>query len=58
MSIYVAFSGPDFPAFVLNTEVYSVLNQIFVFSPNIGKYGPEKTPYMETFHVVGCSKIC
>ena len=58
MSIYGVFSGPDFAAFVLNTEVYSVLNQIFVFSPNIGKYGPENTPYMDTYHAVVCSKIC
>ena len=26
--------------------------QISVFSPNTGKYGPEKTPYLETFHAV------
>ena len=25
-----------------------------VFSPNAGKYGPEKTTYLETFHVVQC----
>ena len=30
------FSGPYFPAFWLNT----------------GKYGPEKTPYFDTFHAV------
>ena len=23
-----------------------------VFSPNAGKYGPEKTPYLDTFHTV------
>ena len=28
--------GPSFPAFWLNT----------------GKYGPEKTPYLDTFHAV------
>ena len=28
------FSGPYFP----------------VFTPNTGKYGPEKTPYLDTFH--------
>ena len=22
------------------------------FSPNAGKYGPEKTPYLDTFHAV------
>ena len=25
---------------------------ISVFSPNAGKYGPEKTPYLDTFHAV------
>ena len=34
--MYKAFSGPYFP----------------VFSPNTGKYGPEKTPYLDTFHTV------
>ena len=24
----------------------------FVFSPNAGKYGPEKTPYSDNFHAV------
>ena len=33
---YGVFSGPYFPAFGLNT----------------GKYGPEKTPYLDTFHAV------
>ena len=23
-----------------------------VFSPNVGKHGPEKTPYLDTFHTV------
>ena len=23
-----------------------------VFTPNMGKYGPEKTPYLDTFHTV------
>ena len=36
MSKYEAFSGPYFP----------------VFSPNTGKYGPEKTSYSDTFHAV------
>ena len=26
-----------------------------VFSPNVGKYGPEKTPYLDTFHEVTLS---
>ena len=36
MSKYGVISGPCFP----------------VFSPNTGKYGPEITPYMDTFHTV------
>ena len=44
-SKYEVFSGPYFPAVGLNTERYEVL------SPNAGKYGPGKTPYLETFDV-------
>ena len=36
MSKYGVFSGPCFLVFGLNT----------------GKYGPEKTPYIDTFHTV------
>ena len=43
------FSVPYFPPFGLNTEIYSVLS---VFRPNAGKYGPEKTPHLSTFHAV------
>ena len=43
VSKYGVFSGPYFPEFGLN---------ISVFSPNAGKYGPEKTLYMDTFHAV------
>ena len=35
-SKYGFFSGPYFP----------------VFNPNTGKYGPEITPYLDTFHAV------
>ena len=38
------FSAPYFPAFGLNTES--------VFSLNAGVYGPEKTPYLDTFHAM------
>ena len=41
MSKYGVFFGPYFPVFGLNT----------------GKYGPEKTPYLDTFHAVPVSKI-
>ena len=34
-----------------NTEFFS--GAYFpVFSPNTGKYGPGKTPYLDTFHAV------
>ena len=36
VSKYRIFSGPYFPVFILNT----------------GKYGPEKTPYLNTFYAV------
>ena len=36
VSKYKVFSGPYFP----------------LFSPNKGKYGPEKTPYVDFFHAV------
>ena len=36
MSKYGVISGPYFPVFGLNT----------------GKYGPERTPYLNTFHAV------
>ena len=36
VSKYWVFSGPYFP----------------VFSPNTGKYVPEKTPCLDTFHIV------
>ena len=53
------FFDPYFPAFRLNTERYRV--QIRYIGPNAGKYGPEKTPYLDTFYAVleiitaGCS---
>ena len=37
MSKYAVISGPYFPVFGLNT----------------GKYGPEITTYLDTFHAVG-----
>ena len=46
-----------FPAFGQNTERYTPYLSVFtpylsVFSPNARKYGPEKTPYLDTFHAV------
>ena len=39
MSEYGLFSGPYFPA----------------FSPNTGKHGQDKFPYLDTFHAVSLS---
>ena len=49
MSKCGVFSGLYFSAFGMNTERWGVS---LVFSPNAGKYGPEKTPYLDTFHAV------
>ena len=43
---YGVISGPYFPAFGLNTSYLSVS------SPNVGRYGPEITPYLDTFQAV------
>ena len=48
-SKYEVISGPYFPAFGLNMERYEVSS---VFNPNAGKYGPNITPYLNTFHAV------
>ena len=50
VSKYGIISGPYFPVFGLNTEIYEANTS--VFSPNAGKYGPEITPYLDTFHAV------
>ena len=42
---YGVFSGLYFPAFGLNPY-------LSVFSPNVGKYGPEKMPCLDTFQAV------
>ena len=42
--IYGVFSGPYFAVLALE--------HLFVFSRNAGKYGPEKTPLLDTFHAV------
>ena len=51
-----------------NTEFFLVLifphsdgirkdtEYLSVFSPNAGKYGPEKSPYLDTFHAVYCKQ--
>ena len=61
VSEYGVFSGPYFPVFGLNTEIYSVnlliqfgLNKEITgkYGVNAGKYGTEKTPYLDTFHAL------
>ena len=42
MSKYGVFSGPYFPIFGMNTEIYG----------ETGKDGPEKTPHLDIFYVV------
>ena len=49
VSKYGVISGPYFPTFGLNTERYKYLS---VWSPNAGKYRPEITPNLGTFHAV------
>ena len=49
VSKYGVFSGPYFPAFRLNTKRYVVSLRI---QSECGKYGPEKTPRLDTFHAV------
>ena len=46
VSKYRVFSGPYFPVFGLNTEIYSV------------HLRPEKTPHLDTFHAVFVSRKC
>ena len=35
----------------IRTE-YGDTSHLSVSSPNVGKYGPENTPYLDTFHAV------
>ena len=62
MSKYGVFAGPYFPAFGLNTKRYVVKISVFghfheirSISPYAGKYGPGKTPYLDTFTWYGVS---
>ena len=33
------------------------MEYLSLFSPNMGKNGPEKTPYLDTFHAVSDSTM-
>ena len=35
----------------------AITEQIFVFSPNTGKYRPEKTQHLDTFHTVSAETV-
>ena len=53
VSKYWVISGPYFYAFGQNMGRYFVsLRYLSVFSPNAGKYRPEITLYLDTFHAV------
>ena len=49
VSKYGVFSDPYSLVFELNTEIYRVNLRI---QSNTGKYGPEKTSHLDTFHAV------
>ena len=51
MSKHGVFSSLYFPVFGLNSEIYGV-NHSEIFSPNAGKYRPEKIPHLDTFYPV------
>ena len=44
-----SFSGPYFPAFGMNTDIYS---GNLLIQPECGKIRTRKTPYLDTFHAV------
>ena len=50
-------SSPNTEFFLIRIFMHSdwirtATEYLSVFSPNTGKYGPEKTPYLDTFHTV------
>ena len=38
--------------FLYSDRILRFTTEISVFSPNIGKYGPQITPFLDTFHAV------
>ena len=66
--IRVKVQGPALREKCPNTKLFLVciflhsawigrFHEISVFKPNTGKYGPEKTPYLDTFHAVQVLEI-
>ena len=43
--------------FQVSRIILEILEYLSVFSPNAGKYEPEKTPYLDTFHAVPTETI-
>ena len=54
LKIYAYTACPNTEFFLVRIFAHSYphTSYLSVFSPNVGKYGPEKTPYLDTFHVV------
>ena len=55
--IYTAWKVPKYGVFLVRIFPHSdwirgFTSYLFIFSPNAGKYGAEKTPYLDTFHAV------
>ena len=42
---------------VVNFASISDTEYLSVFSPNTGKYGPEKNPYLDTFHAASSNGL-
>ena len=55
VSKYGVISGTYFPTFGVNTERDT--SYLSVFTPNAGKYGPEITPSLDTFHAMDFAKV-
>ena len=49
MPKYGVFSGPHFPVFGLNTEIYGINLRV---QPEYRKIRTRKSPYFDTFHAV------
>ena len=53
VSKYGVISSPYFPVFARHLDrIRRDTSYLSVFSPNAGKYGPEITLYLDTFHAV------
>ena len=55
----ISVSGESLPDTALKVSKYGVFSGLYfpVFGLTTGKYGPEKSPYLDTFHAVGASVL-